>query len=64
MQAVNCEDYSIYLMKISAVPITYSLSKSDDTTTETEDIAMAAEAIHGRRDMPRGTNTPERKPPT
>ena len=40
---------------------TYNLSKREESTTDTEDVAMAADAIHGCREMPApGTNTPER----
>jgi hypothetical protein len=37
---------------------TYVLSKSDDTTTDTDDIAMAADAIHGFKVKPNGEKTP------
>ncbi len=38
---------------------TYVFSKSEAQTTDTDDMAIAADAIHGLRDKPIGTNTPE-----
>lgn len=38
---------------------TYSLSSSDRQTTDTEEAAMAADAIHGWSSTPKGVNTPD-----
>ena len=43
------------------VNFTHVLSMSDKATTDTEDMAMAAVAIHGTSSIPRGQSTPERK---
>lgn len=38
--------------------MTYRYKRSDDVTTDTDDKAMAAAPIQGRRATPRGINTP------
>ena len=38
---------------------TYNLSRSDRATTEVDDMAIAAEAIHGANSIPSGQRTPE-----
>lgn len=38
------------------------LSKREEQTTDTEDMAMAAEPIQGFSTIPNGMNTPARKP--
>jgi hypothetical protein len=43
---------------ITKLPNTYSFKQSDDSTTETEDTAIAAEAIHGFMDKPTGSSAP------
>ena len=42
--------------------MTYNLKKREETTTDTEEAAIAADAIQGFRDRPHGTNTPATKP--
>ena len=45
----------------SNIPVqytTYSLRSSDEQTTETEDAAMATEAIHGMSSKPKGMKKP------
>ena len=37
---------------------TYNFRSKDEQTTDTEEAAMAAEAIQGCRDQPNGTNIP------
>jgi len=40
---------------------TYSFSSSDSTTTDTDEAAIAADAIHGCSAKPSGLNTPNRQ---
>ena len=42
--------------------MTYNLRKREETTTDTEEAAIAADAIQGFSDRPHGTNTPATKP--
>ena len=37
---------------------TYSLRSKEEHTTETDEAAIAADAIHGLNDRPTGVNTP------
>ena len=46
---------------LSNMSSTYSFSNSDEITTDTEDEAMATEAIHGCKAIPIGNKHPEMK---
>lgn len=58
----NEDNYSNNVNRVKRILInTYILSNSEDDTTVTDDKAMAAEAIQGRKERPKGMNTPEQE---
>jgi hypothetical protein len=59
MQACKNTPPKDFTATVNDAAITHNLRSNDDATTETEDAAMAADAIQGLSDSPHGTKIPD-----
>ena len=46
---------------VTYINITHNFNRRDEQTTDTEDKAMAADAIQGSNSIPNGTSTPKKQ---